>query len=130
MHGHSALSPPAPSLTSPPLVAQNGAGPHNWGNPLVDYTHEAEDAEDGQATLEDEDAAVPAAVGAGGSADADADKAGSESTSPSAPTPKAMPAPETGAMDIKPARKMSVSDEERERARAMRHGAMKGDHGA
>jgi hypothetical protein len=95
-------------LVSP--INKSGDGAHNWGNPLHDYQNEPDlaDQDDLKADTEGEglppvdSAAEPASAG-------DADAKG---------------------VDIKgPERKMSMTDEEREKAREFRHGALKNDHG-
>jgi hypothetical protein len=90
-------------------LKKSGDGAHNWGNPLHDYQNEPDlaDQDDLKADTEGEglppvdSAAEPASAG-------DADAKG---------------------VDIKgPERKMSMTDEEREKAREFRHGALKNDH--
>jgi len=95
-------------------LKKSGDGAHNWGNPLHDYQHDPEVA-DREDLKVDAEAAGLANVDSAGIPTATLRRASADDAEPKA-------------VDIKGAeRKMSMTDEEREKAREFRHRALKTD---
>jgi len=105
-------------------LKKGGAGPHNWGNPL-DYQGEATD--NGDDLLADPLAETENKTSSDVPAESNNAPTG-EMDQPSNNGPETSPVVQTKPMAMQDGRKMSMTEEEREKARMFRKGAMENDH--